>query len=82
MTCQNCDCKKKKPAPQQVVVPQHRRLSISARQVNYVLAAIIFVAFAWFAKPYLCNCAELALRVEQLERHSVKVDAQFHKSLK
>lgn len=82
MTCQNCDCNKKKKPVVQHTAPQPRRINVSYKHVSYVLVAIIFVASVWFIKPYFCNCAELALRVEQLERHGVKVDAQFHKSLK
>jgi hypothetical protein len=83
MTCENCDCQKKKPVTRSAVVHEPRRyvrLNFDHLR-DFVTAALVAAAVYIIVSPP-CDCKALTARIEQLEKHSVKVDSQFHKSLK
>jgi hypothetical protein len=77
MTCQNCNCTKKKPAVKIVAHEPRRFVRLSYSHLrDFAFAALVAVGIYFVAT---CDCKA---RIEQLEKHSVKVDSQFHKSLK
>jgi hypothetical protein len=89
MSCKDCTCNKKKPTTPTQVNPwvQAFRSIPDSVWIIGVLALVALVALKILppsdsAGGCSKTCTELELRVNALERHSARVDAQFHKSLK
>lgn len=84
MTCENCNCKK--PAPKKVAT-EPRRYYASFKYARDFMVAAIAALLVWGIVTYgptltRCDHESIELRISALEKHSIRVDSQFHKSLK
>jgi hypothetical protein len=88
MTCAACSCnscKRKKAAP--VIHIDAPRRSWHTRYLSELILVVAcalsaLVAIKFVAPVTVIQGNELELRVEQLEKHSILVDATYHKGLK
>jgi hypothetical protein len=84
MTCAKCKCAacKRHNTTVHVEAPRRRWSTRYLSEVILVAACALsaLVAIKFVAPMRYSN--ELELRVEQLEKHSVAVDSQYHKGLK